>query len=232
MNRFRLLFAAILCTSAHASPITITVSLDTSALIGHPAGPFSLDFELTDGSGTDDGNNTVTLSDFQFGGGGAQGTATLVGGATGDLTSTVVLTDSSFLNEFTQASSPGSVLTFTMQFTTNVDAGGTPDEFSFQILDSSGAALPSQSISTLGFDSFIVIDINSATPSVESFATDSTMSPSAGGKPVDIAAPQVVPSAPVSGVPEPGNVGLTAAAIAALCASRSKAVMLLRRKTT
>jgi hypothetical protein len=33
-------------------------------------------------------------------------------------------------------------------------------------------------------------------------------------------------------VPEPGNVGLTAAAIAALCASRSKAVMLLRRKTT
>ena len=44
-----LIAAAALCQLASAG--TVSVSLDTSALIGHPAGPFSLDFQITDGSG-------------------------------------------------------------------------------------------------------------------------------------------------------------------------------------
>jgi len=63
---------------------------------------FSLDFQLTDGSGTGDANNTVILSDFGFGGGTAVGNPNLTGGATGDLASTVTLTDTAFLNDFFQ----------------------------------------------------------------------------------------------------------------------------------
>ncbi len=42
------------------------VILNTAPLSGHPAGPFSLNFQLSDGGGT--ATNVVTLTDFQFGG--------------------------------------------------------------------------------------------------------------------------------------------------------------------
>src|SRR5579859_8130563 len=83
------------------------VTLDTSPLIGHPAGPFSLNFQFTDGQGTGDANNTVTLSSFAFGGGSAAGGPSLTGGASGSLGSGVVLTDSAFFNAFTEGFTPG-----------------------------------------------------------------------------------------------------------------------------
>jgi hypothetical protein len=55
------------------------VTVATSPLIGHPAGPFSLDFQLTDGSGLGDANNTATISNLSYGGGAATGSATLSG---------------------------------------------------------------------------------------------------------------------------------------------------------
>ena len=77
---------------AAAVPLTMyQVSLDTSAL---GAGVFGLDVQLTDGSGTDDGNSTVTLSNVNFGGGSAIGAPTLAGGATGDVIAGASLTDS------------------------------------------------------------------------------------------------------------------------------------------
>ena len=68
---FYCVFAAT--ASCWADAIDMNVSLGTSALIGHPAGPFSLDFQLLDGAGTNDGNNTATLSQFVFGGGAPSG---------------------------------------------------------------------------------------------------------------------------------------------------------------
>src|ERR1035437_1455650 len=58
-----------LCQIATAN--TYNVTLDTAPLVGHPAGPFVVFLEFTDGSGIGDANNTVTLSGLDFSGGSA-----------------------------------------------------------------------------------------------------------------------------------------------------------------
>jgi hypothetical protein len=172
------------------------VALSTSPLIGEAAGPFSLAFQLNDGSGTGDANNTAILSNFQFGGGSASGLPTLFGGATGDLSSGITLTDSSFFNAFAQPFNPGGLLVFSLQMSTNVDLGGTPDEFSFSILDSSGAPIP-----TTGFvDAFFILDIDSSNPTPQSFGSDPSRLPQGGGGGITMDAPIF---AVVS--PEPGT---------------------------
>src|SRR5688572_13502410 len=83
--------------------VIFDVSLDTTSLAGHEAEPFSAFFQLTDGSGTGDANNTVTISQFGFGpGGGPAGAPAVAGGGSGNLASSVTLTDSAFLNTFMQ----------------------------------------------------------------------------------------------------------------------------------
>lgn len=183
--------------SALAGPITIT--LDTTPLGSHPAGPFFLSFQLNDGSGAGNGNNTASLTSFNFGAGNAFGLPTLFGGATGDLTSGVLLTDTSFSNFFSQQFLPGSILSFTLNLSTNVELGPQPDQFSFAILDSSGFEIPY----TGPFNAALVIDIDSANPVPQVFATDSTVSPFGGGDPIDMAAPGIT-----STVPEPSTLGL------------------------
>src|SRR5262249_61250369 len=105
-----------LLTLAHQAAgavLSWTVSLDASRLAADYTGPFALDFELVGSAG-----NTVTLSNFSFGGGGAGPGPTLTGGASGDLAGTVTLNDgASFLNDFNQQFTPGSTLTFTMDST-------------------------------------------------------------------------------------------------------------------
>src|SRR5260370_28684447 len=104
-----ILLSASICRAG----VVYDVSLNTSPLIGHAAGPFSLGFQLNDGSGAGDANNTAILSAFQFGvGGSALGTPVLAGGATGSLASGVTITDSSFFNAFSQQFNPGSLLQF------------------------------------------------------------------------------------------------------------------------
>src|SRR4051794_3132323 len=61
------------------------VSVNTTSLVGHPAGPFSILFALTDGSEIGDHNNTITVRNVDFGGGSALGDATIFGGANGTL---------------------------------------------------------------------------------------------------------------------------------------------------
>lgn len=83
------------------SPASVTywVNLDTTPLIGHPAGPFAVAFQLADGSATGNGNNAVVVSSFQFGPGGAPSqTPVVTGSAFGDLSSSVSLTDSGPVN--------------------------------------------------------------------------------------------------------------------------------------
>jgi hypothetical protein len=59
-------FIGILAGPAARAGMTWTVSLDTSQLATNYSGPFALDLELVGSNG-----NTVTLSDFTFGGGAA-----------------------------------------------------------------------------------------------------------------------------------------------------------------
>src|SRR5437762_5566240 len=128
-------FSFVDAPDCHANLI-FNVSFNTSLLISNAKGPFYIDFELIDGGGTGDANNTVKITNFLFGGGGAVGSPLPpIGGANGDLSSFVSITDNSFLNEFTQQFDAGSIFNFRVNLTTNVDAGFAPDAFSFAILD-------------------------------------------------------------------------------------------------
>jgi hypothetical protein len=193
-----------LAGSAHASVI-LDVTLTGTDLLDSFGGsisatPYSLAFQLADGNATGDGNNSAVLSNFQFGTGGPTGSPLLIGGAVGDLSSTVTLTDSGLANIFIQPYIAGATLQFRLTLTTNVDGGGTPDEFIFSILDNTLTPIPSASASPLG--PFLVVDLDSANPSVTTFGGDPT---SLYGF---IAAPQVTVGSPVSSVPEPTSAAL------------------------
>jgi hypothetical protein len=195
---------------AHAD-ITYTVAIDTAPLIGDSAGPFAVNFQFIDGSGLGDGNNTVELSDFQFGSGSPIGGATTSGAVSGGLSSQIILTDSTFFNYFTQLFQPGDTLTFNLSATTNVDAGSIPDQFSFAILDSTGSELPT----TDPLGAFVELSISSLSPEPLAYASNPTLAPVGGGGPIDVPAPEVTPSS-ASPVPEPGTLTLLAAALATL----------------
>lgn len=196
--------------------LSFNISIDTTPLIGHPAGPFSLEFQLTDGSGLDDANNTAVLSSFNFGTGSAAGSPTLLGGTSGDLNTSVTLIDNSFLNQFLQQFTPGNTLSFTLALTTNVDVGSTPDLFSLAILDSTGSEIPTLD----GFvDAFALVNIDSTTPTLQTFASDATRTPVAGGNPILISQPQT------SAVPEPGTVVLLASGLVGLLIVRRRRVV-------
>lgn len=208
-----LVLIAFIPLAGHAAAI-YSVSLATSPLIGHPAGPFSLEFQLNDGSGSGDANNTATLSDFDFHGGNVPGSPIRAGGASGNLLAGVSLTDSSFFNEFIQGFAPGSSLSFQISLTTNPDPGGTPDEFSFSILDNTSVEIPTLDVT----DTLILIDITSSNPTVNTFATDPNSFPRGGGNPIVISAPDV---AEVETVPEPATILLMGSAVLALLAART-----------
>src|ERR1700730_12874681 len=110
--------ACVLLATSQATPAsaasTYEVTINTAPLVGHPAGPFSILFAFTDGSGLADGNNTVNIRPFDFAGGSGLGNATLIGGTSGSLETGITLTDTSFLNVFYESFSPGSVLRFTL----------------------------------------------------------------------------------------------------------------------
>jgi hypothetical protein len=182
-----LLFMALAGSAIQASVIK-TVTLDTSALGGQPNEPFALAFQLADGSGTGDGNNSVVLSNFQFGSGSPIGSPLAFGSASGDLSTTVTLTDSDLANVFVQSFTSGNTLSFILSFTTNVDAGGTPDEFIFSILDNTFTPLATSSSSPLS--PFLVIDIDSVSPAIQTFGADLVGAPDIGD---------------VSAVPEPSS---------------------------
>jgi len=190
-------FAALLFTfgapTSFATGISVNVSIDTS---GIPAGPGSqIIFIFTDGSGTGDANNTATLTNFALGGA-TLGSSITSGGASGDMSSTVSLTDSSLLNFFDETFSAGTSLSFLLNLTTNVDAGGTPDQFSVQIIDPSGNFI-STSDPTTG--NLLFINLDSASPSV---STSSSL--------VAVSSPGPV------GTPEPATIFLLAAGLAAI----------------
>lgn len=147
-------------TTTNAAVYHITV--DTSALSA-PAvagsAPFSLDFQFNNGVLL--GNNTATVSNFNFGGGSALGSATAFDGAAGSLGSSITFDNTSAFQELFQAFTPGSTLSFDISLTQNVD-GLTPDAFAFSILDNNTANIPTDA--AFGDDTLLHADITTTDP--------------------------------------------------------------------
>ncbi len=196
--------ALIIPTIPASASIVYHAVLNTSSLIGNPAGPFYLDFQFNDGEGTGDGNNTVTLSNFTCGGGSASGSPTTFGGVSGSLSGGISFADTSAFNEIYEGFTPGSSLGFDIHLTTNLDAGLVPDLFTFAILDSSLANIQT----TNAADQFISITLDSAMPLLETFASDQPG--------ISIAEPELEP------VPEPGTALFGVALVGMIAARRRR----------
>lgn len=191
-----LIFTLVAPLTSHAN-LQFNVSLNTTLLVGNPNGPFTMDFQLNDGSGINDANNTARLSNFSFGGGAASGSPTILGGVSGGVNSTVSLIDSSFLNFFDQTFNSGGTLSFDVVLTTNVDSGPTPDGFFFSLIDGAGNLVPTTGL----LSTFLEVDLDSGSPAIQAFGGVGTY---AGiGTPTITA----IGGGP-SPIPEPGTVWL------------------------
>lgn len=178
-----------------------TFSLNTTPLMG--SGPFALDLQFLDGSGSGDGNNTVTLTSFAFAGGSSSGGGTGTGGASGTLTSGVSLTDTAFFNEYYENFTPGTLLSFTIDTTNVLDAGGTPDLLTVAILDSGLNELPTAGPAS----EFLDLSLSGgASPQVATFG-------SLPGSAFALAAPVVQPASTTAPVPEPSSISMILAAL-------------------
>jgi hypothetical protein len=197
--------------TAHADLI-LDVTLNTTPLAtASAAAPFSLAFQLVQGSQPN--NNTAIISDFLYGAGGSADSGCpavlspcIFGGASGDISSSVSLNTSSAFNALVETFTPGSSLSFLVDLTTNVDAGGTPDAFAFSILDGSGGSIPT--LDPSGADTLLTINVDSANPAILTYATDPSRNTLGG------TGPSITMDAPTANsVPEPGTLGLLAAGI-------------------
>ena len=198
-----LTFALWLAPFAKADTVD-TLTMNTSSLVG--LGPFTLDLQFVDGSGSpaDLNNNTVQLTNFLFGAGGsASGGGTATGGASGSLASGVTLNDSQFFNEYMEDFTPGAQLSFTIDTTNLADPGGTPDLFTVAILDSFGHELPTMGVAS----EFLDISLGGGSgPLVTTFGSAPGSSPS-------LAAPVVQPANTTAPVPEPSTISMLLAGL-------------------
>ena len=150
----------LLCGSAFATSWHVDVV--TTPLIGNPSGPFSIDFQFNNGSVL--GNNSATISNFSYSGGGPVGSPSLFGGVTGNIGSTVVFNNSAAFQELFQAFTPGTNLRFDIELTTNVD-GAIPDVFVFGILDKDLFNIPTTGLG----DSLLLVNLSSPFPTPQTF---------------------------------------------------------------
>lgn len=211
MKSHIVILVALLGLASHGlATVTYSVSLDTTPLVGHPAGPFSIAFALADGSASGDGNNALIINKFQFGeGGGPAGTPMVFGSAFGSLSSTVSLTDQGNVNFFAQRFTPGNTVTFSISVTTNADVGGILDEFTFYVLDNTLTPIP-----TMAGAPVDALMSGNLSPNLvaQTYASDLSRSPAAGGEPINIPAPQTVILSPSSVNFGSQTVGTTSAA--------------------
>lgn len=161
-TRIVALLLAIWSVSSSAPCAAATISFDVSfpswpgALA--PGTPVALLFDFVDGSGTGDGNNTVLIDEFLFGGGVA-GAATVAGG--GSTTSgplQVTLVDTSFLNSVRLPFTSGAALSFHVTLSSNAD-GAQPDQFALFLLDDAGNPFPTTD--PFGTNALLAVDLMS-----------------------------------------------------------------------
>jgi hypothetical protein len=206
-------FAIVLIIFTGAS-FADTLTLDTQPLETSGTGPFPIEFQLDQGDGAV--VNSVLLSNFTFVGGGSidEAPSSTMGGvsvSTGPFS--VMLTNSSFLNDIQFAFTPGNSLSFDVTATSNAEPT-TPDAFKFAIFDGSTNEIPT----TNPNDSFLEID----SPANNSGAN--TILSGSSGYSVDIAAPTFQPAG-TSPVPEPSTlplIGIAGAILARLSLKRQK----------
>ncbi len=197
------LFLTLIIMPAANGDVIYNITLNTGPLIGDSAGPFSIGFEFADGSGTGDGDNALFMSNFNFGAGGPSGLPLTLGSVGGDLSSSVVMSDATPLSSFVQSFVPGSTFSFALDVTTNVDAGPPADEFIMSILDNTFTPIPTTAGSPLS--PFLVIDIDSSNPTLQTFSSDPTRAPTGGGEPLNIGQPTI--SLAPETIPEPSTAG-------------------------
>jgi hypothetical protein len=153
-------------TSARAGVLNYLVDINTSALVGNPSAPFSLDFQSNWASGL---SQTVTLNNFIFTGGSVTGPASLFGGGvTGDLGSSLVFNASlgNSSNEYYQALTSGVTdIKFNLSLTTN-SAGITPTSFSAAILDNLLGNIPT---TAAGSDNLVFASIDGLNTTISGY---------------------------------------------------------------
>jgi hypothetical protein len=214
---FALLVLALAVAGVTAKADSFDVSLNTSSLSGTQVLAFSL---INGGGGV---TNTVTLSDFAFGGGGAEPPADYLGtsGVSGDLSGTINMNDSVSLyggtGLFVEQFDPGSSLSFLMN-TTNNSAGTTPDAFSMAICNTSFSVCYSDDTGT---GALLVLGLTGTPLSPSSFTLNAA---TAQG----LLAP-VVTEATSSAAPEPSSVLLLALGVLAVgaCSRRKRTAAML-----
>jgi hypothetical protein len=193
------------------------VSLNTAALIGNSSGPFTLDFQLVEGDGLSDSLNTVALSNFSLGGGTITTPASSTSGGV-SVTATpfrLNMDESSFFADAEFLFTPGTMLSFQVDATTNIDTVA-PDTFTFAIFDKNLNPVPTTNPN--GFNTFLEIDLpttGSGTQTISS-STDATQTN------IRIGAPTVTPQTTV--VPEPNSLALVASMIAGMYLQRRKSL--------
>ena len=230
-QQIRIILGLCTCFLSTVSAATINVTLNTSALVANTADqPYSLEFDLENGalisSNSPGGphtnaSNIVTISNFSFGGGFALDPATdpaylIDGGGSGDIRSQVILKANSPDNYLSQGFTPGSQLSFTVNYTNNVADAEILDSFDFAVLDSNFVELPTQGGDI--FDSFLQIDFNSDVPDISTFASDPTI-PTSAGEFLTIDAPDVTTPA---AVPEPRTFWILGSALLLLALKKMR----------
>ena len=167
----------LLAAAANADTI-YSVTIGTAPLAADSSLPFYLAFELADGSGTGDGDNAAVVTNVQPGEVISGIAPTVFGnGVSGDLSTSVQMTDIDSFEYFAQPFFFSNFLSFQLDLTTNVDTPA-PDTFLFWILDSSQAPIPT--LATDGLDEFAQIIIDSSLPTVQTYASDISRQTSAG----------------------------------------------------
>lgn len=144
--------ALLFVTPAMADPLTFHVVVNTTPLAG-VAGHMA--FDLLGGSPLQ--GNTATISGFTTTA--TLGTSSTSGNVSGSLTTPpLVLTTSTFFNEFLQGVTFGSAVTmFDLTLSTNFLTGSVPDSFSFFLLDSTFT--PFTTSDPTGANALFAIDI-------------------------------------------------------------------------
>lgn len=165
------IFAISVGAACLSSAATFNVTWNSSGLQGVVGrGPFQLDFGLNEGGVF--GNNSISLTNFNLGGG-SVGAVSFLGGATavesGNQISSVSLSDTSSLNYATFDWTPGTNVNFTLR-TVNDILDKFPDTFQWGVIDECCGNPPGTYIGTTGpVSELLSFDIGGSKPVIGTF---------------------------------------------------------------